>query len=146
MWQPKNLTSEQKEERRLAALPLLHTGRLSLAQIARQLGVTRQAVHRWARRFTQGGCEALKRQVRSGRRSRLSDEQWRDLLVAVKQGARPAGLPTERWTLPRIQQVVKERFGIRFSTGYLSRRLRKRPAILQSFLDHAGLGEVNLIR
>jgi putative transposase len=38
VWRPAHLTPEQFEERRLAAAALLHQGRLSQAEIARQLG------------------------------------------------------------------------------------------------------------
>lgn len=125
MWQPKNLTREQMEERRFAALPLLKARRLSQAQIARLLGVSRQAVHSWAHRLAQDGRDALKRRAHSGRTSRLTQQQWEDLLVVLKQGAQAAGFPTERWTLLRIQQVVQARFGLRFSPSYLSERLHK---------------------
>jgi transposase len=125
MWQPKHLTPEQMEERRLAALPLLKAGRLSHAQIAQPLGVSRQAVNRWAHRLAQGGAEALKRRAHSGRPSRLTQQQWQDLFAVLNQGAQAAGFVTQRWTLPRVQQLVQERFGVRFSTQYLGERLRQ---------------------
>ena len=48
VWRPAHLTSEQMEERRLAAAALLRQGRLSQADIARQLGVSRASISRWA--------------------------------------------------------------------------------------------------
>lgn len=41
VWRPAHLTPEPFEERRLAAARLLHQGRFSQAEIARQLGVSR---------------------------------------------------------------------------------------------------------
>ena len=125
MWQPRNLTPEQKEERRLAALALLKTGRFSHAQIALRLGVSRQAVNEWAHRLAQQGPGGLKRRVHSGRPPRLSDQQWQALLALLHQGGQSAGFLTERWTLLRVQQVVQERFGVHFSTSYLSVHLRQ---------------------
>jgi transposase len=125
MWQPRNLTPEQKEERRLAALPLLKTGRFSHAQIASRMGVSRQAVNDWAHRLAQQGPAGLKCRVHPGRPARLSDQQWQTLLALLHQGAQAAGFLTERWTLLRVQQVVHERFGVRFSTSYLSVHLRQ---------------------
>src|ERR1043165_2429640 len=125
MWQPKNLTPEQMEERRFAALPLLKAGRFSHAQIARRLGVSRQAVNRWAHRLAQDGRDALKRRVHSGRPSRMTGQQWQDLLAILDRGAQAAGVLTPRWTLQRVQQVVQEGFGVHFSTHYLGERLRK---------------------
>src|SRR2546429_33639 len=113
------------EERRFAALPLLKAERLSPAQIARRLGVSRQAVHDWAHRLLEDGPDALKRRVRPGRRSRLTHAQWQDRLAVLQEGAQSAGFLTQRWTLGRIQQIVQERFGVRFSPHYLSERLHK---------------------
>ncbi|MFL4994550.1 MAG: helix-turn-helix domain-containing protein, partial [Microvirga sp.] len=53
VWRPAHLTSEQMEERRLAAARLLRQGRLSQAEIARQLGVSRASVSRWAATLAQ---------------------------------------------------------------------------------------------
>ena len=59
VWRPAHLTSEQMEERRLAAARLLRQGRLSQAEIARQLGVSRASVSRWAATLAQQGRRGL---------------------------------------------------------------------------------------
>jgi putative transposase len=54
VWRPARLTLGQMEERRLAAATLLRQGRLSQAEIARQLGVSpaasRAGLARWLSR------------------------------------------------------------------------------------------------
>jgi transposase len=55
----------------------------------------------------------------------LSAREWQQIKRMILKGAIAAGFPTERWTLPRIQQAVSERFGIRYSTSWLSTRLRQ---------------------
>ncbi len=59
VWRPTHLTPEQMEERRLAAARLLRQGRLSQADIARQLGVSRASVCRWAATLAQEGRRGL---------------------------------------------------------------------------------------
>src|ERR687891_1631512 len=61
VWQPTQLTRAQREERRLAAARLLRAGRLSQAEIAREVGVHRASVTRWKRRLACGGVRALRR-------------------------------------------------------------------------------------
>jgi hypothetical protein len=48
VWRPTHLTSEQMEERRLAAARLLRQGQLSQADIARHVEGSRACVCRWA--------------------------------------------------------------------------------------------------
>jgi transposase len=76
VWRPAHLTSEQMEERRLAAAALLRQGRLSQAQIARQLGVSRASVSRWAATLAQEGRRGLAARVRTGRPPRLDPPVW----------------------------------------------------------------------
>ena len=67
VWRPSHLTSEQMEERRLAGATLLRQGRLSQAQIARKLGVSRASVCRWAATLAQEGPHGLEARPIPGR-------------------------------------------------------------------------------
>lgn len=127
MWQPRKLTPEQLEERRLEAGRLLRAGRLSQAEIARHLGVSRMAVSRWAAQLRDSDrrLAALKNRPKSGRPSRLTPQQWRELLKILKKGAIRAGFETERWTLPRIRDVIARRWGVSYHRSHLSIRLRE---------------------
>lgn len=126
MWQPRRLTPEQLEERRLEAGRLLRAGRLSQAEIARHLGVSRMAVSRWARQLRDRprGLAGLRNRPRSGRPSRLTPQQWRELLKILEAGAIRSGFETERWTLPRIRDVLAHRWGVTYHPAYLSVKLR----------------------
>lgn len=126
MWQPRRLTPEQLEERRLEAGRLLRAGRLSQAEIARHLGVSRMAVSRWARQLRDRprGQAGLKNRPRSGRPPRLTPQRWRELLKILEAGAIRSGFPTERWTLPRIRDVIAQRWGVTYHPAYLSVKLR----------------------
>src|SRR5436309_2547469 len=112
MWRPRKLTPEQLEERRLEAGRLLRAGRLSQAEIARRLGVSRMAVSQWAEQLTHSpqGLAALRRRHKPGRPPRLTTQQWQDLLDVLAEGAMRSGFATERWTLPRVRAVIGRRF------------------------------------
>jgi putative transposase len=144
-WHPRRLTAVQLEERRLAAGRLLRTGRLSQAEIARRLGVSPAAVSHWAQwlRDRPRGLAGLRRRPRLGRPPRLTPAQWQEVLQTLAQGARAAGFDTERWTLRRIAQVVRRRFGVAYHPSTLWRRLRavgwspQRPAVQARERDDA---------
>src|SRR5687768_6260664 len=106
-WRPTRLTREQMEERRLAAGRLLRAGKLSQAEIAREVGVSRTSVTRWKRRLACGGRRGLRRRRAPGRASRLTAVQWRRLGRMLDRGARAAGFGTEQWTLRRVAAVVE---------------------------------------
>jgi transposase len=77
---PTELTREQMEPRRRAAAQLLRAGRLSQAEIARQLSVSRASLSEWAKRLADGGLWALRQHKATGRPARLTTAQQRVLL------------------------------------------------------------------
>ena len=85
-WKPAKLTREQMEERRLEGALMLRKGRLSQAEIARQLGVSRMAVCKWAARLKEGGRRGLRRRIVSGRPCKLGIEACRHLRRALRSG------------------------------------------------------------
>jgi transposase len=126
IWRPWQLTRSQLEERRLEAGRLLQAGHLSHAAIARQMGVSRTAVSRWAQqlRQSQGDLSRLKKRRVPGRPPLLTPEQWQLLLQVLGRGALQAGFDTDRWTLGRIRAVILVEFGVAYHAHYLSHRLK----------------------
>jgi transposase len=126
-WRPENLTAKQREERRLEAGRLLRTTDLSQAEIARIVGVSRMAVTKWKQQMKQRrhGLAGLKNLPRSGRPPRLTAQQWRQVLRQLKRGAQAFGYETERWTLGRIQQLIKQEYGVTYNANYLGDKLRQ---------------------
>jgi transposase len=111
------------EKRRLKGAKLLARG-MTKAQVAQQLGVTRQTVAAWQQRLAEGGKDCLKRGP-LGRPRQLSTQQEQELGKVLMAGALTAGYPTELWTLPRIGQLIAMRFGVQYSTGHLWHLLRR---------------------
>lgn len=124
-WKPSYLTREQKEERRLEGGRLLKVGKISQAEIARQLGVSRATVNDWAKVVEGAGINGLKSRKARGVEAKLSEEQKQRLKKILKQGALRHGFPTDRWTLERVRQVLHEKFETRYHPKYLSRLLRQ---------------------
>ncbi len=124
VWRPTHLTSEQMEERRLAATALLRQGQLSQAEIARQLGVSRASVCRWAATLAQEGPRGLAARPNLGPPPRLDEKAWVCLGRLLDRGALAAGFATERWTLGRIAVVIEREFGVHYHPRYLERPLK----------------------
>ena len=137
VWRPRQWTPVQLEERRRAAARLLRAGKLSQAEIARHLGVSRAAVTHWKQRLEQQGARGLRRRTSPGRPSHLTAAQWRQLLRILARGAVAAGFDTERWTLRRIAAVIRRRFGVRYHFRWLGAALRARGWSPQRPIAHA---------
>ena len=89
---PRRPAAQQERDRlaarRLRAAELFAAG-VGQAEVARQLGISAQAVSVWHRRFKAGGPEALGSKGPSGPAPRLSDTQ----LAAVEQACSTARVP-----------------------------------------------------
>jgi transposase len=114
---------KELERRRRRGARLLAAG-VAPAEVARQVGVSRQAAWRWEQLRQSGGLEALRRPKRFGRPRRLSDAQCEELVRQLKAGALAAGFSTELWTLPRTAQLIEQRFAVRLTQPSVWRLLR----------------------
>ena len=113
------------EARRLQAAELFAQGR-SQAEVAHELGVSRQSAHVWHARFTQGGVDALRSRGPTGPDPRLSVAQLATVEEALLAGAMANGFDTDLWTLERITVVIAQRTGVRYHPGHVWVILRQR--------------------
>jgi transposase len=101
-----------REARRLQAAESFAQGRTQ-AEVARQLGVSRQSVHVWHARFTQGGMDALRSRGPTGPDPKLPAAQLAKVEQALLQGARANKFDTELWILARGAVVLTQLTGAR---------------------------------
>lgn len=101
--------SELLQRRRLRAGRMLGRG-VTQAEVARRVSVTRTTVSQWNAQLQDGGLGALKSRQR-GRPAGLQQAQRRELMRALKSGALAEGFATDLWTLPRVGELIKRRFG-----------------------------------
>ena len=112
------------EARRLAALPRLQHGE-SLSSIARQLGVSRQAVFVWAQRWRQRGETGFDRPPRPGRPTKLARARLAQLPRLLAQGAEAYGFSSPIWTTQRVADLIGRRFGVRYDRDHVCRLLHR---------------------
>lgn len=112
------IDAEGLRERRLEARRLLDEG-VTQAEVARRLKVSRQSVSRWA----ELPRRALAKVKRQGRRSRFDEKARTKLRTALLAGPAKAGFAGELWTVPRVRELIVQRFGQRFSQVHVWRLL-----------------------
>jgi len=110
-------------------------GGRSQADVARELGVSREAVSQWYQAWAHGGRAALAGAGRAGRLPRVDDAQLAEVQKALLLGAQANGFDTDLWTLARVAEVIERLTGRRYSRSgtwdLLTYRLgwtRQRPA------------------
>lgn len=141
------------EHRRLEGARLLMKG-VAKAEVARQLGVSRQSVQNWAirlmlkRKTSMGGTISASFQQEEkeflrnkriyktsyndlrcqnlGRPKRLTNNEVQKLKRALKAGAKAAGHVTDKWTLSKIQALIEQEYltGETVSRTYVLQLLR----------------------
>jgi transposase len=96
-----------------------------LAAIARQLGVSRQAVHQWAQRYQRRNRAGLHRRPRPGRPPNLARAQLAQLPRLLVRGAEAYGFPTPLWTTQRVADLLWQRFRVRYDRDHVCRLLHR---------------------
>jgi transposase len=116
---------QQLQARRLRAAELFAAG-AHPAEVARQLGVSRQAASTWHAAWKTEGSSALQSSGPTGPTPRLSDDQLLHIEQALLQGATAHGFEGELWTLNRIAEVIWRLTGVRHHPAHVWALLRYR--------------------
>jgi transposase len=108
---------EAIEARRIAGARMLKR-KMAQADVARELGVSRQAVSLWARQLAEvnGALGKLKAKP-LGRPKRLDAQQCESLSRMLVAGALQAGFPTELWTVKRVRALVAREFSVEYTNS-----------------------------
>ena len=114
---------EELERRRFRALELLEDG-YDAGEVARRVGVDRRSVRRWKAAHRDGGDRALKARPVSGRPPKLTLPQKEELEALLLAGPQAAGFSTDLWTCPRVRDLIRKQFGVRYHVEHIGRLLR----------------------
>ncbi len=120
----RSLPSIAQEDLRQKAVKAVLDGKKQL-EVAKTLGVTRQNVGKWVKKFRQGGEKALKAK-RRGRPKGGSLLPWQAAQIAktvVNHYPEQLRLPFYLWTREAVGQLIEQRFGIGLSVWTVGRYL-----------------------
>ncbi|MCK4624554.1 MAG: transposase [Phycisphaerae bacterium] len=116
-------TAAELERRRRLAIHLMQQGHTQ-AQAARIVRANRSSVNRWWKAYRRKGPKALNATPPTGPPSKLTARQKRGLLRRLQRGAKNNGFSTDLWTCPRIAQLIRKHYGVRYHVDSLPRFLR----------------------
>jgi transposase len=105
----------RREQVRLAAAELIEAG-ASDREVARHFRVSRMSANRWRRALAGGGRAALASKGAGGAKCKLTAPQLRELETVLDAGPAVQGWDEDqRWTLARITEVARRRFGVDYT-------------------------------
>lgn len=116
------MAMDEAGKRRVRAGRMLLKGKTP-AQVAAAVGAPRQTVYRWLDVLNDGGIDALRVTHKGGRPARLDGAQYDQLRRVLLDGPQAAGFDTDLWTLRRVRDVIRRRFGVQFSEVHVWRLL-----------------------
>jgi transposase len=111
------------QQRRERAIGLLHDG-YQPCEVAAMLNVDRRSVRRWNAAYRKKGPQGLQARPAPGRPPKLSAKDKARLEKVLLKGAKSAGFATSLWTCPRIVEVIRKQFGVRYHVDHMGRLLR----------------------
>ncbi|WP_443030861.1 IS630 family transposase [Streptomyces sp. CB03578] len=94
------------------------------AVIAKELRVSVRSVERWRRAWREGGMEAL-RSAGPANSPTVTDAQFAVLEEELGQGLSAHGFEDQRWTLARVQTVIRRRLRLSLSVATVWRLLKR---------------------
>lgn len=113
------------QARRLLAIALV-LDEHSRTDAARACGMDRQSLRDWVHRFNAEGPAGLVDRVRSGRPSRLSEDQLKELDKVVEAGPDIETDGVVKWRRADLQRVIAEKYGVALCERSVGRILHDR--------------------
>ena len=118
------MTAQEAERRRFRAIELLKEGN-SVSEVSEMLGVSTVTLYEWRRLVREQGLDGIRAKPQPGRPLKLSQENRQKLREMLLEGPRAHGFDTELWTCPRVQLLIRRKFGVDYHVDHLSRVLRE---------------------
>jgi transposase len=115
----------RREQVRLAAAELIEAG-ASDQEVAKRFRVTRMSANRWRRALAAGGRPAPASKGPGGACCKLTPARLRELETVLDAGPAAWGWDEDQcWTLARIAEVVRGRFGVDYTLAGLDLLLHR---------------------
>lgn len=120
----RSLDHKTLEGYRFAAVKLRKRG-VAVSTIADSFGVTTEAVYIWLKKARVEGVRSLISTKSAGREPALGENQFGELLNAIRQPATKLGYTTDLWSGPRLRHFIRQEFNIEYHRKHMPRLLRR---------------------
>lgn len=102
---------------------------VSQTELAEWYGVSRTTIHNWLNRLERLESEPFEAVIydadRTGRPSKLTDEQWAELVSILEHSPEAVGIDAARWSPSLVQRVIRDRFDVEYSRRHVRELLNE---------------------
>jgi transposase len=99
-------------------------GKTVLTLVA-ELDVVRASVNQWIRWFDTAGTEALRPRKAPGAAPKLTEQQRAELVQLIEAGPQASGYSSGVWNGPRIGDLIRKKYGVRYHNHHVPRLLHQ---------------------
>ncbi len=102
----------------LLALNVVYQGKVSAAQVARDLHRSKSWALDWLKRYDKEGIEGLKTRQKSGRPPKISEEVVYQIKKELKESS-------QGWTTKQVEELIVKKSGLKYHYTHIYHILRK---------------------
>ena len=120
----RKLDRKSQETLRIRGVKAVLSG-ASPTKMSELLGVNQDTVFNWLAKYRQGGWNNLKRRKAPGRPPIVRGRHLKWIYKMITKDPQQLNFPFVLWTRRRVQQAIKERYGISLSTTSVGRLMNE---------------------
>jgi transposase len=117
-------SEDARYDHRLHALLLVAQG-MSCREVAGKLGDSPRIVAYWVKQFEEIGFAGLSEGERPGRPSRLSEEQFDEIGLALRKSPLDYGLATNIWDGKTLSEYIQKKWSVEIGVRQCQRMFRR---------------------
>ena len=116
----RKLDRKSQETLRIRGVKAVQSGQ-SPEEVAKTLGIHRSAMYNWLSKYSEGGLNSLKRKQSPGRPPIIKGRYLKWIYKMITKDPQQLKFPFALWTRKRVQQAIKEKYGISLSITSVGR-------------------------
>ena len=112
-----------RESKQIMALLAINK-EVEIAEIAKVLEITEEIINKYIKNYLIRGIESIKKGKSSGRPGKLNKKQKEELAEIIENGPSQAGFSGGCWRSPMIVELIREKYGVKYSVFYIAELLK----------------------
>jgi transposase len=113
------------EKHKISIIKSILSGFINITQAAKINNVSRGTIYRWINLYKAGKSLKIERNPKAGAQEKISKNIQKKIFHILTQLASKYGFETDLWTIRRLQQILKDLYGIEVAKMTVWRLLTK---------------------